>query len=108
MLAAEELEVGEVLVSVPRSALLSQHTSPIRALLQDGELGSDRQPSFAGGRSKGAGGMMKVGAGCWTGGCRSVRQRLGKGGSGYPVVPAGAWSRGGQEEEPVNSRTGGR
>ena len=38
MLAAEELEAGEVLVTVPRTALLSQHTSSIQALLQEGEL----------------------------------------------------------------------
>ncbi|NXC75815.1 SETD6 methyltransferase, partial [Anhinga anhinga] len=37
MLAAEELEAGEVLFSVPRSALLSQHTSAIRALLREAQ-----------------------------------------------------------------------
>ncbi|KAM6253178.1 N-lysine methyltransferase SETD6 [Porphyrio hochstetteri] len=35
MLAAEELEAGEVLFTIPRSALLSQHTSGIRALLEE-------------------------------------------------------------------------
>lgn len=37
MLAAEELEAGEVLCTVPRSALLSQHTCSIQALLREGE-----------------------------------------------------------------------
>lgn len=37
MLAAEELEAGEVLFTIPRTALLSQHTTSIHALLQDGE-----------------------------------------------------------------------
>lgn len=37
MLAAEELEAGEVLFTIPRAALLSQHTSSIQALLQEGE-----------------------------------------------------------------------
>ncbi|KAM8985102.1 N-lysine methyltransferase SETD6 isoform 1-T1 [Ara ararauna] len=37
MLAAAELEPGEVLCTVPRSALLSQHTSSIQALLREGQ-----------------------------------------------------------------------
>lgn len=37
MLAAEELEAGEVLFTIPRTALLSQHTTSIHALLQEGE-----------------------------------------------------------------------
>lgn len=37
LLAAADLEPGELLFSVPRSALLSQHTCAIRALLHDGE-----------------------------------------------------------------------
>ncbi|XP_075621795.1 N-lysine methyltransferase SETD6 isoform X2 [Balearica regulorum gibbericeps] len=37
MVAAEELEAGEVLFTVPRTALLSQHTSSIRALLQEAQ-----------------------------------------------------------------------
>ncbi|XP_074769206.1 N-lysine methyltransferase SETD6 isoform X3 [Athene noctua] len=37
LLAAAELEEGEVLFSVPRSAVLSQHTSSIQALLQEAQ-----------------------------------------------------------------------
>ncbi|NXX42425.1 SETD6 methyltransferase, partial [Tricholaema leucomelas] len=37
LLAAEQLEAGEVLVTVPRTALLSQHTSSIRGLLQEAQ-----------------------------------------------------------------------
>lgn len=37
MLAAEELEAGEVLFTIPRTALLSQHTTSIHALLQEGQ-----------------------------------------------------------------------
>lgn len=37
MLAAEELEEGEVLFTIPRTALLSQHTTSIHALLQEGK-----------------------------------------------------------------------
>lgn len=37
MLAAEELEAGEVLFTIPRTALLSQHTTSIHALLEEGE-----------------------------------------------------------------------
>ncbi|XP_040471780.1 N-lysine methyltransferase SETD6 isoform X2 [Falco naumanni] len=37
MLAAAELQAGEVLCSVPRAALLSQHTSAIRGLLRDAQ-----------------------------------------------------------------------
>lgn len=37
MLAADELEAGEVLFTIPRTALLSQHTTSIHALLQEGE-----------------------------------------------------------------------
>ncbi|KAF1652774.1 N-lysine methyltransferase SETD6, partial [Eudyptes chrysocome] len=37
MLAAEELEAGEVLFTIPRAALLSQHTSSIQALLQEAQ-----------------------------------------------------------------------
>ncbi|KAL9839326.1 N-lysine methyltransferase SETD6 [Geothlypis trichas] len=37
MLAAEELEAGEVLFTIPRTALLSQHTTSIHALLQDAQ-----------------------------------------------------------------------
>ncbi|XP_074439423.1 N-lysine methyltransferase SETD6 isoform X1 [Larus michahellis] len=37
MLAAQELEEGEVLFSVPRSALLSQHTSAIQHLLREAQ-----------------------------------------------------------------------
>ncbi|XP_064375515.1 N-lysine methyltransferase SETD6 isoform X1 [Dromaius novaehollandiae] len=35
MLAAEDLQVGEVLFTIPRTALLSQYTSSIQALLQE-------------------------------------------------------------------------
>ncbi|XP_030811790.1 N-lysine methyltransferase SETD6 [Camarhynchus parvulus] len=37
MLAAEELEAGEVLFTIPRTALLSQHTTSIHALLQEAQ-----------------------------------------------------------------------
>lgn len=37
MLAAEALEAGEVLFTIPRTALLSQHTTSIHALLEEGE-----------------------------------------------------------------------
>ncbi|KAM6064730.1 N-lysine methyltransferase SETD6 isoform 1-T1 [Theristicus caerulescens] len=37
MLAAQELEAGEVLVTVPRRALLSQHTSSIHTLLEEAQ-----------------------------------------------------------------------
>lgn len=36
-MAAEELQEGEVLFTIPRTALLSQHTTSIHALLQEGE-----------------------------------------------------------------------
>lgn len=32
-----ELEAGEVLFTIPRTALLSQHTTSIHALLEEGE-----------------------------------------------------------------------
>ncbi|XP_063267048.1 N-lysine methyltransferase SETD6 isoform X1 [Prinia subflava] len=37
MLAAEELQAGEVLFTIPRTALLSQHTTSIHALLQEAQ-----------------------------------------------------------------------
>ncbi|XP_051485210.1 N-lysine methyltransferase SETD6 isoform X3 [Apus apus] len=37
LLAAQELQAGELLVAVPRSALLSQHTCSIRALLEQAQ-----------------------------------------------------------------------
>lgn len=38
LVAKEDVEEGEVLFSVPRSALLSQHTTVIRDLLKKGTL----------------------------------------------------------------------
>ncbi|XP_064526803.1 N-lysine methyltransferase SETD6 isoform X2 [Pseudopipra pipra] len=37
LLAAEELEAGEVLFTIPRTALLSQHTTSIHTLLQEAQ-----------------------------------------------------------------------
>nr|XP_006128136.1 N-lysine methyltransferase SETD6 [Pelodiscus sinensis] len=46
LLAGEDLQIGEVLFSVPRAALLSQHTTSIRSLLETDEASLESQSGW--------------------------------------------------------------
>ncbi|XP_059569693.1 N-lysine methyltransferase SETD6 isoform X2 [Alligator mississippiensis] len=46
MLAREDLQVGEVLFTIPRAALLSQHTTSIQALLEEGQASLQSQSGW--------------------------------------------------------------
>ncbi|XP_042299803.1 N-lysine methyltransferase SETD6-like isoform X2 [Sceloporus undulatus] len=46
LLAQEDLEAGEVLFSVPRTALLSQHTSPLAPLLEKEQASLESQSGW--------------------------------------------------------------
>uniref|UniRef100_A0A8C8RX81 N-lysine methyltransferase SETD6 n=1 Tax=Pelusios castaneus TaxID=367368 RepID=A0A8C8RX81_9SAUR len=46
MLAREDLQIGEVLFTIPRAALLSQHTTSIRSLLEKDQVFLDSQSGW--------------------------------------------------------------
>ncbi|XP_067408867.1 N-lysine methyltransferase SETD6 isoform X2 [Emydura macquarii macquarii] len=46
MLAREDLQIGEVLFTIPRAALLSQHTTSIRSLLEKDQVSLESQSGW--------------------------------------------------------------